>query len=90
MSIEKKQESLKTSLYEVVRQERNLEKYELAHMLGERRQWYTRKKNPLCTMTVVDIYKLYKVSGMTPKEFVRAIEVANGEDSICSASRPRR
>lgn len=90
MTIRKKQEKLKTSLYEVVRQNRNLEKYELAHMLGERRQWYTRKKNPLCTMTVVDIYKLYKVSGMTPEQFMKAIAQANGEQPIGLASRPKR
>lgn len=79
MSNEKKQEKPKTSLYEVIREELNLEKYELAHMLGERRQWYTRKKNPLCTMTVVDLWKLYSVSRMTPQEFIKAIAKANGE-----------
>lgn len=78
MSNEKKQEKPKTSLYEVIRHELDLEKHELAHMLGERRQWYTRKKNPLCTMTVVDLWKLYKVSGMTPERFVKAIAKANG------------
>lgn len=79
MSNEKKQEKPKTSLYEVIREELNLEKYELAHMLGEQRQWYTRKKNPFCTLTVVDLWKLYSVSGMTPNEFIKAIAKANGE-----------
>jgi hypothetical protein len=79
MSNEKKQKRPITSLYEVIRHELDLEKFELAHLLGEQRQWYTRKKNPHCTMTVVDLYKLYNVSGMMPEEFVKAILRANGE-----------
>jgi hypothetical protein len=79
MPTPKKPKTTKTSLYEVIREELNLEKYELAHMLGEQRQWYTRKKNPLCTMTVVDLWRLYSVSGMTPQEFVKALAKANGE-----------
>lgn len=79
MPTQKKPKTTKTSLYEVIREELNLEKYELAHMLGEKRQWYTRKKNPLCTMTVVDLWRLYSVSGMTPQEFVKALAKANGE-----------
>jgi hypothetical protein len=79
MSNEKKQQKPITSLYEIIRHDLDLEKCELAHRLGERRQWYTRKKNPLCTMTVVDLWRLYKASKMTPEQFVKAIVKANGE-----------
>jgi hypothetical protein len=79
MSYEKKQQKTKTSLYEVIRHEMNLEKFELAHLLGHPRQWYTRKKSPTCQMTVVDLWSLYKASKMTPEQFVKAIAKANGE-----------
>jgi len=79
MSNEKKHKKTKTSLYEVIREELGLEKYQLAHMLGHPRQWYTRKKSPLCQMTVVDLWALYKVSEMTPEQFVKAMAKANGE-----------
>jgi hypothetical protein len=79
MSDEKKQDKPKTSLYEAIREELGLEKYQLAHMLGHPRQWYTRKKSPTCQMTVIDLWSLYNVSEMTPEEFVRAIAKANGK-----------
>lgn len=78
MSNEKKQKQPITSLYEVIRHELDLEKFELAHRLGHSRQWFTRKKNPNCQMTVVDLYKLYKASGMPPEQFVKAIQKACG------------
>lgn len=79
MSNEKKQKPPITSLYEVIRHELDLEKFELAHMLGHPRQWFTRKKNPNCQMTVVELWRLYKASNMTPEQFVKAIAKANGE-----------
>jgi hypothetical protein len=79
MNQQKKRKLDQTSLYEAIRVELGLEKYQLAQLLGQTRQWYTRKKNPLCTMTTPDLWKLYKVSGMTPEEFVRAIQKAAAE-----------
>jgi hypothetical protein len=79
MPTQKKQKKPQTSLYEVIRHELNLEKFELAHMLGHPRQWYTRKKSPNCQMTVVDLWRLFKASKMTSEQFVKAIAKANGE-----------
>ena len=80
MSSEKKLSGPKTSIYEAVRQQLGLRKFEMAQLLGHNRQWYTAKCRPLCRMTAGELYELWSVSKMSPFAFIELLgKVTSGE-----------
>jgi hypothetical protein len=63
----------KLSLFERVRIRLGLQPCEMAAAFHAPRQWYPRRKNPNCSLTVHQLAHLYRMSGMSPEEFMREV-----------------